>query len=75
MVVFGTEADREQVDVVLVTETDRGGAVEAAIAAAGMTFVEICVTLDTADTSAAERLALLNEHTRSTRRARASNTR
>ena len=63
LVVFGTEADREQVDVVLVTEKDRDAAVDAASRSRGMTFVEISVTLDTADTSAAERLAVLNNHT------------
>jgi alkanesulfonate monooxygenase SsuD/methylene tetrahydromethanopterin reductase-like flavin-dependent oxidoreductase (luciferase family) len=60
LVVFGTEADREQVDVVLVTETDRDAAVDAASRSRGLTFVEIDVALDTPDASAADRLAALN---------------
>ena len=47
LVVFGTEVDREQVDVVLVTEPDRDAAVDAASRSRGLTFVEIGVTLDT----------------------------
>ena len=62
LVVFGTEADREQVDVVLVTQTDRDAAVDAASRSRGLTFVEIDVTLDTPDASAADRLAVLNRH-------------
>jgi alkanesulfonate monooxygenase SsuD/methylene tetrahydromethanopterin reductase-like flavin-dependent oxidoreductase (luciferase family) len=62
LVVFGTEADREQVDVVLVTETDRDAAVDAARRSRGLTFVEIDVTLDTPHASAADRLAELNRH-------------
>jgi Luciferase-like monooxygenase len=54
LVVFGTESDRDQVDVVLVTEPTRRGP--------GLTFVEIDVTLDTPDVSAADRLAALNEY-------------
>jgi hypothetical protein len=62
LVVFGTEADRKQVDVVLVTETDRDAAVDAASRSRGLTFVEIDVTLDTPEASAADRLAVLNRH-------------
>jgi alkanesulfonate monooxygenase SsuD/methylene tetrahydromethanopterin reductase-like flavin-dependent oxidoreductase (luciferase family) len=62
LVVFGTEADREQVDVVLVTEPDRDSAIDAASRSRGLTFVEIAVTLDTPDASAADRLAALNRH-------------
>jgi alkanesulfonate monooxygenase SsuD/methylene tetrahydromethanopterin reductase-like flavin-dependent oxidoreductase (luciferase family) len=62
LVVFGTESDREQVDVVLVAETDRDAAVDAANDSGGLTFVEIGVTLDTGQASAADRLAALNEH-------------
>jgi alkanesulfonate monooxygenase SsuD/methylene tetrahydromethanopterin reductase-like flavin-dependent oxidoreductase (luciferase family) len=62
LVVFGTEADREQVDVVLVTEPDRDAAVDAAIRSDGLTFVEIAVTLDTPDASATDRLAALNQY-------------
>lgn len=66
LVVFGTQADREQVDVVLVTEPEHGKAVDAARASDGLTFVEIEVTLDTPDASAAERLAALNRHHQAT---------
>ncbi|MDT7766934.1 MAG: hypothetical protein QOC63_6354 [Mycobacterium sp.] len=62
LVVFGTEADREQVDVVLVAETDRNAALEAASRSRGLAFIEIDITLDTPDTSAADRLAALNRH-------------
>jgi alkanesulfonate monooxygenase SsuD/methylene tetrahydromethanopterin reductase-like flavin-dependent oxidoreductase (luciferase family) len=62
LVVFGTEADREQVDVALVAETDRNAALEAAIRSSGLAFIEIDITLDTPDTSAADRLAALNRH-------------
>ncbi|MDT5400822.1 MAG: hypothetical protein QOK33_4053, partial [Mycobacterium sp.] len=62
LVVFGTEADREQVDVVLVAETDRNAALEAASRSSGLAFIEIDITLDTPDTSAADRLAALNRH-------------
>jgi alkanesulfonate monooxygenase SsuD/methylene tetrahydromethanopterin reductase-like flavin-dependent oxidoreductase (luciferase family) len=62
LVVFGTEADREQVDVVLVTEPDHGAAVGAARSSRGLAFVEIDVTLDTPDASAADRLATLSRH-------------
>ncbi|MCW2650991.1 MAG: nitrilotriacetate monooxygenase, component [Mycobacterium sp.] len=62
LVVFGAEADREQVDVVLVTETDCDTAVDAASRRRGLTFVEIDVTLDTPHASAADRLAVLNRH-------------
>ncbi|WP_072803882.1 LLM class flavin-dependent oxidoreductase [Rhodococcoides yunnanense] len=55
LVVFGTEADRDQVDVVLVQRppTERGE---------GLTVVEIDVTLDTREISAADRLAALDAH-------------
>jgi hypothetical protein len=53
LVVFGTEAERDQVDVVLVSEAARGE---------GLTFVEVNVTLDTADATADERLADLDRH-------------
>ncbi|HEX7823952.1 MAG TPA: LLM class flavin-dependent oxidoreductase [Mycobacterium sp.] len=62
LVVFGTEADRDQVDVVLVTEPDRAAAVAAAERSDGLTFIEIAVTLDTPDLSATDRLAALNQH-------------
>ncbi|MCV7225559.1 LLM class flavin-dependent oxidoreductase [Mycolicibacterium komossense] len=62
LVVFGTEADREQVDVVLVTKADRDSAVQAATASDGLAFVEIDVTLDTSEATAAERLSDLNQH-------------
>jgi alkanesulfonate monooxygenase SsuD/methylene tetrahydromethanopterin reductase-like flavin-dependent oxidoreductase (luciferase family) len=62
LVVFGAKADREQVDVVLVTEPDRDAAVETARRSRGLTFVEIDVTLDTPQASAADRLAALNGH-------------
>jgi alkanesulfonate monooxygenase SsuD/methylene tetrahydromethanopterin reductase-like flavin-dependent oxidoreductase (luciferase family) len=62
LVVFGTEADRERVDVVLVTESDRDAAVGAANRSSGLTFIEIAVTLDTPQASAADRLAALNRH-------------
>jgi alkanesulfonate monooxygenase SsuD/methylene tetrahydromethanopterin reductase-like flavin-dependent oxidoreductase (luciferase family) len=62
LVVFGTEADREQVDVVLVTETDHDAALDAANRSRGLTFIEIGVTLDTPSASAADRLAILNGH-------------
>jgi alkanesulfonate monooxygenase SsuD/methylene tetrahydromethanopterin reductase-like flavin-dependent oxidoreductase (luciferase family) len=64
LVVFGTEADRELVDVVLVSEPDRDAAVDAAIRSDGLTFIEIAVTLDTEGTSATDRLAALDEHER-----------
>ncbi|MDJ0393294.1 LLM class flavin-dependent oxidoreductase [Rhodococcus sp. G-MC3] len=57
LVVFGTEADRDQVDVVLVqddTPRETPGT--------GLTFVEIDVTLDTPGASAAARLDDLNSH-------------
>lgn len=60
LVVFGTEADRAQVDVVLVTEPDRDSAVDSARSSRGLAFVEITVTLDTPDASASDRLRTLN---------------
>ncbi|MDT5075455.1 MAG: hypothetical protein QOJ80_92 [Mycobacterium sp.] len=60
LVVFGGEADHEQVDVVLVTEPDRDAAVETARRSAGLTFIELAVTLDTPHASAVDRLAALN---------------
>jgi hypothetical protein len=54
LVVFGTESDREQVDVVLVTEPTR--------LSPRLTFVEIDVALDTPGAPAADRLAALNEY-------------
>jgi alkanesulfonate monooxygenase SsuD/methylene tetrahydromethanopterin reductase-like flavin-dependent oxidoreductase (luciferase family) len=62
LVVFGTEADREQVDVVLVTDSDRNAAVDAANRSSGLAFIEIDVTLDTPDAAAADRVAALNRH-------------
>ena len=62
LVVFGTEADREQVDVVLITEADRDAAVGAATRSNGLTVIEIDVTLDTSGAAAADRLATLNQH-------------
>jgi alkanesulfonate monooxygenase SsuD/methylene tetrahydromethanopterin reductase-like flavin-dependent oxidoreductase (luciferase family) len=63
LVVFGGEADREQVDVVLVTEPDRDATVETARRSPGLTFIELAVTLDTPHASAVDRLAALNAHT------------
>jgi alkanesulfonate monooxygenase SsuD/methylene tetrahydromethanopterin reductase-like flavin-dependent oxidoreductase (luciferase family) len=63
LVVFGGEADREQVDVVLVTEQDHDAAVDAARRSPGLTFIELGVTLDTPRTSAVDRLAALNDRT------------
>lgn len=54
-VVFGTEADRDQVDVVLVQQADSERD--------GLTFLELDVTLDTPDASASERLESLNSYT------------
>jgi alkanesulfonate monooxygenase SsuD/methylene tetrahydromethanopterin reductase-like flavin-dependent oxidoreductase (luciferase family) len=62
LVVFGTEADRAQVDVVLLTESDRDAAVAAASGSGGLTFVEVSVTLDTPGATAVERLADLGTH-------------
>jgi alkanesulfonate monooxygenase SsuD/methylene tetrahydromethanopterin reductase-like flavin-dependent oxidoreductase (luciferase family) len=70
LVVFGTEADHEQVDVVVVTEPDRDAAVDAADRSRGLVFVEINVTLDTPQASAADRLAVLNRHEPAPARAR-----
>ncbi|MBB5163924.1 LLM class flavin-dependent oxidoreductase [Mycobacterium sp. AZCC_0083] len=64
LVVFGTEADRELVDVVLVSEPNGDLAVDTASRSDGLTFIEIAVTLDTPGTSATERLAALDEHER-----------
>ena len=61
-VVFGTEADRDLVDVVLVSGSDRGAAVEAANRSRGLSFVEIGVTLDVPGTLAADRLTALDGH-------------
>jgi alkanesulfonate monooxygenase SsuD/methylene tetrahydromethanopterin reductase-like flavin-dependent oxidoreductase (luciferase family) len=66
LVVFGTEADRGLVDVVLVAQPDRDAAFDAASRSDGLTFIEIAVTLDTPGTSATERLAALNEYERAT---------
>jgi alkanesulfonate monooxygenase SsuD/methylene tetrahydromethanopterin reductase-like flavin-dependent oxidoreductase (luciferase family) len=62
LVVFGTKADRELVDVDLVTEPDRDAAVDAAVRSDGLTFIEIGVTLDTPDAWATDRLTALNAH-------------
>jgi alkanesulfonate monooxygenase SsuD/methylene tetrahydromethanopterin reductase-like flavin-dependent oxidoreductase (luciferase family) len=62
LVVFGIETDREQVDVVLITEADRDAAVDAADRSRGPTSVEVDVTLDTPRASAADRLAALNRY-------------
>lgn len=62
LVVFGTEADRELVDVVLVADPDRDAAAEAANRSDGLTFIEIAVTLDTPGASAADRLSALNQY-------------
>jgi alkanesulfonate monooxygenase SsuD/methylene tetrahydromethanopterin reductase-like flavin-dependent oxidoreductase (luciferase family) len=62
LVVFGTEADREHVDVVLVTDSDHDAAVDAANRSSGLAFIEIDVTLDTPDAGAADRVAALNRH-------------
>jgi alkanesulfonate monooxygenase SsuD/methylene tetrahydromethanopterin reductase-like flavin-dependent oxidoreductase (luciferase family) len=68
LVVFGGEADREQVDVVLVTESDRDAAVETARRSPGLTFIELAVTLDTPHASAVDRLTALNGPTTTDRR-------
>jgi alkanesulfonate monooxygenase SsuD/methylene tetrahydromethanopterin reductase-like flavin-dependent oxidoreductase (luciferase family) len=70
LVVFGTEADREQVDVVLLTGSDGDAAAQAAAGSDGLAFVEIDVTLDTSEATAAERLADLNRHQRAAARGR-----
>ena len=62
LVVLGTEADREQVDVVLITEADHYAAVAAATRSDGLAFIEVDVTLDTSEVAAADRLADLNQH-------------
>jgi len=64
LVVFGTEADRDQVDVVLIARTALDAAVDAVHHSGGLTFVEIDVTLDTPQASASERLAALNGYER-----------
>lgn len=56
LVVFGTEADRDQVDVVLAQKADT--------TRQGLTFLELDVTLDTPSASASERLESLNSYTR-----------
>nr|WP_296773154.1 LLM class flavin-dependent oxidoreductase [Rhodococcus sp. (in: high G+C Gram-positive bacteria)] len=53
LVVFGTEADREQVDVVLVQDDHRRE---------GLTFLEIDVTLDASGIAASARLEDLNSY-------------
>lgn len=63
LVVFGTEADRDEVDFVLVVESERDQAIDAADRSRGSTFVEIDVTLDTSQASADERLDTLNRYT------------
>jgi alkanesulfonate monooxygenase SsuD/methylene tetrahydromethanopterin reductase-like flavin-dependent oxidoreductase (luciferase family) len=70
LVVFGPEADRGQVDVVLVAETDRDAAIDAAKRSRGLTLIEIDVTLDTPHASASERLTALNRHERAARTSR-----
>lgn len=55
LVVFGAEADRNQVDVVLATSKD-------APLGDGLTFLEIDVTLDLPGIDAADRLELLNSY-------------
>ena len=64
LVVFGTEADRDQVDVVLVADTALDAAVDAVHRSGGLTVVEIDVTLDTPQASASQRLAALNRYER-----------
>jgi alkanesulfonate monooxygenase SsuD/methylene tetrahydromethanopterin reductase-like flavin-dependent oxidoreductase (luciferase family) len=68
LVVFGNDADYEQVDVVLVTEPDHDAAVETARRSPGLTFIELAVTLDTPHASAVDRLAALNGPTPTGRR-------
>jgi alkanesulfonate monooxygenase SsuD/methylene tetrahydromethanopterin reductase-like flavin-dependent oxidoreductase (luciferase family) len=70
LVVFGTEADREQVDVVLVTKTDGDAAAQAAAGSDGLAFIEIDVTLDTSEATASDRLAGLNQHQQAADRGR-----
>lgn len=60
LVVFGTDADRDQVDVVLVQDTS-------ASRSGGLTFLELDVTLDTPGASASERLESLNSYTQAPR--------
>jgi alkanesulfonate monooxygenase SsuD/methylene tetrahydromethanopterin reductase-like flavin-dependent oxidoreductase (luciferase family) len=62
VVVFGTETDRDQVDIVLITDPNRDRAVEAADRSRGLTFIEVGVTLDTPAAAAADRLAALDAH-------------
>ncbi|MET0698999.1 MAG: LLM class flavin-dependent oxidoreductase [Mycobacterium sp.] len=62
LVVFGTEADRQEVDVVLVAAPGYDAAVDASGGSDGLAFVEIDVTLDTPHASAADRLADLTAH-------------
>ena len=61
LVVFGAEDDREQVDVVLITEADQDAAADAATRSRGLTAIEIDVTLDIPAATAAERLTALNQ--------------
>jgi alkanesulfonate monooxygenase SsuD/methylene tetrahydromethanopterin reductase-like flavin-dependent oxidoreductase (luciferase family) len=68
LVVFGAEADGDQVDVVLVSEANRDAAVDASTRSSGRTVIEIDVTLDTGDATAADRLSALNQHELAIRR-------
>jgi alkanesulfonate monooxygenase SsuD/methylene tetrahydromethanopterin reductase-like flavin-dependent oxidoreductase (luciferase family) len=70
LVVFGTQADRDHVDVVLITETDRDAAVAATSRDHGLAFIEIDVTLDTPHASAEDRLSALDRHGSATTPAR-----
>jgi alkanesulfonate monooxygenase SsuD/methylene tetrahydromethanopterin reductase-like flavin-dependent oxidoreductase (luciferase family) len=70
LVVFGAEADREHVDVVLIAEADRDAATAAAASSRGLTVIEIDVTLDVPGAAAEVRLAALDQHERAASSAR-----
>jgi alkanesulfonate monooxygenase SsuD/methylene tetrahydromethanopterin reductase-like flavin-dependent oxidoreductase (luciferase family) len=63
LVVFGMEADRDDVDVVLMSDPHLATAIDAADHSRGLTFIEIDIALDTSDADAVERVASLNWHT------------
>lgn len=69
LVIFGTEADRDQVDVVLVQNESTQN--ESTQRTTGLTFLELDVTLDVPGVSASERLELLNSYAQSAKSGRA----
>jgi alkanesulfonate monooxygenase SsuD/methylene tetrahydromethanopterin reductase-like flavin-dependent oxidoreductase (luciferase family) len=69
LVIFGTEADRDQVDVVLVQNESTQN--ESTQRKTGLTFLELDVTLDVPGVSASERLELLNSYAQSAKSGRA----